>query len=270
MHDWRRTYAVAVVCSRASGDQVGRDDAVVYTLAATGWWAGGCRRRWPVSRVSSWLNGRALGNQCRWYRRAAATESSWSRWWMTQTAYVSVRPRAVFPLTRRPLCWWGRDAGGRSAAATLLYRPLASPGSRDCRPTVAFRRVASRRRFVARQQVMTSRVKTRPTTSHCSRRVRLPVWRRVMNRKSMSVSGMTSWRYLAPLTSHVTAGHVSRPVAIYSDLATMDVDTQRNAGDSRADPRRLYNIHALCCIDHCASSPGENVRMKYLPLVHRS
>ena len=162
-----------------------------------------------------------------------------------------------------------RRAVGRGHSALPAPR-LASPGSRDCRPTVAFRRVASRRRFVARQQVMTSRVKTRPTTSHCSRRVRLPVWRRVMNRKSMSVSGMTSWRYLAPLTSHVTAGHVSRPVAIYSDLATMDVDTQRNAGDSRADPRRLYNIHALCCINHCASSPGENVRMKYLPLVHRS
>jgi len=175
--------------------------------------------------MAKWSRG---GNQCRWYRRRPSRLGCVDGW---------RRPcdRAVFPLTRRPRYWWGRDAppgparpgmpGPVSARWRLSPRRIAasSPGNK-------LWRAASKRRR--------------------RRRLRLPVWRHMMNRKSMSTSGRRLDRYL-PLKSHVTGSRVTSIHDLF--WSGDDVDTSRV--ESQAARRRLYNIHAPGRINHCAPAP---------------
>jgi len=135
--------------------------------------------------------------------------------------------RVVFPLTRRPRCWWGR--GEVSPSASRPDWPLS----------------LDRRRFLTRQQVMTSRVKAR------RRRCRQLPTSGLAAHDEPEIDVDFRWRLDDIFRSRLTwPGHVSHPSSIYSDLATMSI-----RDDSEVVRCGLYNIHALGLINHCASPP---------------
>jgi len=201
------------VASLRASNQAGRGHAVVCRQSYIR------RRRPPVSRVSSWLNGRSSAINAddidadQVVLVALMDDADGSR----------QSDRAVFPLTRRPCYWWGRDA-----------RPLAS---RPDSPLSPERRVASP---LSDPATSYDEARQSATTSLPSSTRRLPVQRRMMNRKSMWLP-VTSWRYLS-LTFHVTGSRVTSKYDLFR--SGDDVDTRR------ITRRALWFMQYSCARSH--------------------